>query len=36
MTLKFKRNLPVILLLVAILAFLTLALGNLPIVAYIT
>lgn len=36
MSLKFKRNVPTILLLVAILAFLTFVLGDLPIIAYIT
>ena len=35
MSLKFKRNVPIILLLVAILTFLTFALGDLPIIAYI-
>lgn len=35
MTLKFKRNYRLILLLIAILSFLALAMGNLPIVAYI-
>ncbi len=34
MDLKFRRNLPLILLLSAILAFLALAMGDLPIVAY--
>ena len=34
MSLKFKRNYPIILLLIAILAFLTLAMGNQRIVAY--
>ena len=34
MTLKLKRNIPLILLFVAVLAFLAVAMGNLPIVAY--
>lgn len=34
MSLKFKRNLPILLLLVALLSFLTLAMGTQPICAY--
>lgn len=34
MSLKFKRNLPIIMLLVGIVAFLTLVMGNLPIAAF--
>ena len=34
MSLKFRRNYPMILLLLAILCFLTLAIGDQPIVAY--
>jgi hypothetical protein len=34
MDLKFKRNLSLILVLVALLSFLTFAMGNVPIVAY--
>ena len=34
MSLKFKRNYPIILLLVTILFFLALAMGGQPIVAY--
>jgi hypothetical protein len=36
MSLKFKRNLPILLLLVAFLTLLTFGLGDLPIIAYIT
>jgi hypothetical protein len=35
MSLKFKRNYPIILLLVAILSFLAFGMGNQPIIAYI-
>jgi hypothetical protein len=35
MSLKLKRNYPIILLLVAILSFLAFAMGNQPIIAYI-
>ena len=35
MSLKFKRNVPFVLLFVLVLAFLALALGNLPIIAYV-
>jgi hypothetical protein len=35
MSLKFKRHYPIILLLVSILFFLALAMGNQPIIAYI-
>ena len=35
MSLKFKRNYPIILLLVVILSFLAFAMGNQPIIAYI-
>jgi len=35
MSLKTRRNLPLLLLLAAILAFLALALGNLPIIPYL-
>lgn len=34
MSLKFKRNVPIILLFIGVLAFLVVAMGNLPIVAY--
>jgi hypothetical protein len=34
MSLKFKRNYPIILLLVAFLSFLAFAMGNQPIIAY--
>ena len=34
MSLIFKRNIPLILLVVLVLAFLVLVLGNVPIVAY--
>lgn len=34
MSLQFKRNVPIILLLVVILAFLVLAMGDIPITAY--
>ncbi len=34
MSLKFQRHYPMILLLLAILAFLTFAIGDLPIIAY--
>ncbi len=34
MSLKLRRNLPLLLLLVGILTFLTLFLGNLPITSY--
>jgi hypothetical protein len=34
MNLKIKRNLPLILMLVAFLSFLTIAIGGLPIIAY--
>jgi hypothetical protein len=34
MSLKLKRNVPVLLLLVALLSFLALAMGNWPIIAY--
>jgi hypothetical protein len=34
MNLKFKRNLPLVLLLVGILSFLTFAIGSYPIIAY--
>lgn len=34
MSLKFKRNLPLILTLVVILSFLALGIGRLPIIAY--
>ena len=34
MSLKFKRNLPLILLIVSVLTFLALTFGNLPIVAF--
>jgi hypothetical protein len=35
MSLRFKRNYPIILLLIAILSFLVFAMGNQPIIAYI-
>jgi hypothetical protein len=35
MSLRFKRNYPIILLLIAILSFLAFAMGNQPIIAYI-
>ena len=34
MSLKFKRNYPIIILLVAFLSFLAFAMGNQPIIAY--
>ena len=34
MNLKFKRNLPLVMLLVGVLAFLTFAVGSYPIIAY--
>ncbi len=34
MSLKFKRNVPIILMLVGVVAFLIVAMGTLPIVAY--
>ena len=34
MSLKFKRNLPLVLLLASVLTFLTLAIGSYPIIAY--
>jgi hypothetical protein len=34
MSLRFKRNYPIVLLLVSILSFLAIAMGHLPIVAY--
>jgi hypothetical protein len=34
MSIKFKRNLPLVLLLVGILSILTFAIGNYPIIAY--
>jgi hypothetical protein len=35
MSLKFRRNYPMVLLLIAILSFLALAMGNQPIIAYV-
>jgi len=34
MSLKFKRNIPIMLLFVGVLAFLALVMGDLPIIAY--
>ena len=34
MTLRFKRNVPIVLLLVSLVSFLALVMGNQPIVAY--
>ena len=34
MTLRFRRNVPVVLLLVTLLSFLVLVVGNQPIIAY--
>ena len=34
MTLRFKRNVPIVLLLVTLVSFLTLVVGNQPIIAY--
>jgi hypothetical protein len=35
MSLRFRRNYPMVLLLIAILSFLALAMGNQPIIAYV-